>query len=71
MLKVKLIGDPIIREQIVELCSGDPPHTKRHCILGASINDISALYDDITSNANENCLFIIHVGTNDVKSIEI
>ena len=68
ILEVKLIGDSIICEQIVEFCVRDLSHRKRHYISGAPINDISAAYKDITRDANEHSLFISHADTNDVKS---
>ena len=65
--QIKLIGDSIIRNQLVEFCGRDPSHRKRHCIPGASVDDVTAAYEELTQEANDKTLIIIHAGTNDVK----
>lgn len=64
---VRLIGDSIIRQQIVEFCGRAPTNRKRYCIPGASIDDVAAASDKVTDGATNDTLFIFHVGTNDVK----
>ena len=63
----RLIGDSIIRNQLDEFCSRAPRRRRRHCIPGGTLDDVTAACDDISQDANENTLFLIHVGTNDIQ----
>lgn len=65
--ETKLIGDSIIREQLVEFCGRSSSYRKRHCIPGAGLDDITTAYDEITKCADDNTLLFIHSGTNDRK----
>ena len=44
------------------------PLSGRHCIPGASLNDISAAFYAISRDANAHTLLLIHAGTINVKS---
>ena len=64
---VRLIGDSIIRQQLVEFCGRAPTHRKRFCIPGAYIDDVKAASDEVSDGANNDTLFVLHVGTNDIQ----
>ena len=63
----RLIGDSLIRNMLDEFCSRAPRRRRRHCIPGGTLDDVTAACDDISRDTNENTLFLIHVGTNDVQ----
>ena len=63
----RLIGDSIVRGQLVEFCGRAPEKRKRFCIPGASCEDVTAVCDDVTKDADNDTLYIIHAGTNDVS----
>lgn len=50
-----------------EFCSRAPRRRRRHCIPGGTLDDVTAACDDISHDANENTLFLLHVGTNDLQ----
>ena len=68
------MGDSILRGQLIEFSgraqfSGRAPNNrKRYCIPGARLDDITDVCGEVTSDADDNTLFIIHAGTNDVSS---
>lgn len=64
--ETRLVGDSILRGQIVEFCDRVPNRRKRFCIPGAGLDDIVEAYDDTTKDASEKTLFVIHAGSNDV-----
>ena len=63
----RLIGDSIIREQLDEFCSRAPRRRRRHCIPGGTLDDVTAVCDDISQDVSENTLFLLHAGTNDIQ----
>lgn len=66
--ETRLIGDSIVRGQLTEFAGRVPQRRKRVCVPGAHLDDITALCDDLTRDADSNTLYIIHAGTNDVES---
>jgi len=67
--ETRLVGDSMVRGQLVEFCGrSSNSRRKRFCYPGARLDDITAACDDVTSEADQNTLFIIHAGTNDVET---
>lgn len=64
--EVRVVGDSIIRGQLVEFCGRAPGNRKRFCIPGAGVNDVSDALDDVTNDISNNALIVVHAGTNDV-----
>ena len=62
----RLIGDSLIRGQLDEYCARAPRRRRRYCIPGGTLDDVTAACDDISHDAHENTLFLIHAGTNDI-----
>ena len=62
-----LAGDSIVRQQNTEFAGRAPNSRKVCCIPGAGIDDLVAARDEVTDGANNNTLFVLHVGTNDVQ----
>ena len=62
------MGDSILRGQLIEFSGRAPNNRKRYCIPGARLDDITDVSGEVTSDADDNTLFIIHAGTNDVSS---
>ena len=59
----------MVRDQLVEFCGrSSNGRRKRFCYPGARLDDITAICDDVTREADCNTLYVLHVGTNDVKS---
>ena len=59
----------MIRGQLTEFCGRSTyEKRKRLCFPGIGVDGIIAARDDVVTESNENSLFIIHVGTNDVKA---
>ena len=54
-----IVGDSMIRHQLEEFC---------YCYPGAKIDDITKALEDITAKEKHDSLYIVHVGTNDVKN---
>ncbi|MPC25500.1 hypothetical protein E2C01_018617 [Portunus trituberculatus] len=67
--EVRLVGDSMVRDQLREFC-GRSSNSRRQlfCFSGAGLDDITVAYDDVTSNCENNTLFVIHAATNDVYS---
>jgi len=67
--ETRLVGDSMVRGQLVEFCGrSSNSRRKRFCYSGARLDDITAACEDVTSEADNNTLFIIHAGTNDVET---
>ena len=65
--ETRLVGDSMVRGQLVEFCGrSSNSRRKRYCYPGAKLDDITAVCDDVTSDADQNTLLIVHAGTNDV-----
>ena len=65
--ETRLVGDSMVRGQLVEFCGRSKNgRRRRYCYPGAGLNDITAVCDDVTKDADSNSLYIIHAGTNDV-----
>ena len=58
----------MIRHQLEEFCGRAPKRRKRYCYPGAKIDDITKALEDITAKEKHDSLYIVHVGTNDVKN---
>ncbi|XP_063860688.1 uncharacterized protein LOC135101044 [Scylla paramamosain] len=65
--ETRLVGDSIVRGQLVEFCGRVPSRRRRYCLPGASLGDITAAIEDTTKDATTNTLYVIHAGTNDVQ----
>lgn len=66
--ETRIVGDSIIRAQLPEFCGRAPQTRKRLCLPGATIEEISARCEEATSCATDITQYIIHLGTNDIKS---
>ena len=67
--ETRLVGDSMIRGQLVEFCGrASNNKRKRFCFPGARLDDVTAACDDVTAGADNNTLYILHAGTNDVTS---
>ena len=64
---MRLVGDSIMRGQLTEFCARKPKTRKRFCIPGATLTDIAAAVEDVTSGAPSPTLYIVHAGTNDLQ----
>lgn len=62
-----IIGDSLIRNQLEEFCGRAPKCRKRYCFPGAKIDDITTALEEISSSEKEDSIYIVHVGTNDIK----
>lgn len=67
--EVRLVGDSMLRGQLIEFCGRSPRSRKRFCIPGAGVDDVTAAVDAVSNQAPENTNYVIHVGTNDVQRI--
>ena len=65
--EIRLVGDSMLRGQLIEFCARSPRTRKRYCILGAGVDDVTAAVDAVSSQAPANTTYVIHVGTNDVQ----
>ena len=63
-----IVGDSMIHHQLEEFCGRAPKRRKRFCYPGAKIDDITKALEDITEKEKHDSLYIVHVGTNDVKN---
>ena len=63
-----LVGDSMIRHQLEEFCERAPKQRKRYCYPGAKIDDIANELKEIMEKEKQDSLYIVHVGTNDVKT---
>ena len=63
-----IVGDSMIRHQLEEFCGRAPKRRKRYCYPGEKIVDITKALEDITAKEKHDSLYIVHVGTNDVKN---
>ena len=66
--ETRLIGDSIVRGQLQEFCGRATATRKRLCMPGGRLDDITASCDEATRGSDDNTLFIIHAGTNDVQN---
>ena len=66
--EMRIIGDSIVRDQITEFCGRNRSNRKRMCMPEGRLNDITAAYDEATSQVDTNTLLIIHAGTNGVMN---
>ena len=64
--EVRLVGDSMVRGQLVEFCGRAPNNRKRFCIPGAGVNDVSEALEEVTDDMPDNSLVVLHTGTNDV-----
>ena len=64
--EARVVGDSIVRGQLVEFCGRAPSKRKRFCIPGASVDDVTEAVDEVTDGLPDNGLVIIHAGTNDI-----
>lgn len=66
--EIRLVGDSIVRGQLMEFCGRSPSSRKRYCTPGARVGDIADSIDDFTAGASGDTGYILHVGTNNVQS---
>lgn len=64
-----LVGDSMIRQQVVEFCGRVPRRRRNYCYPGAGVDDIAAALKEISPHATNDSLFVIHTGTNDVSHV--
>lgn len=64
-----LVGDSMIRQQVVEFCGRVPRRRRNYCYPGAGIDDIATAFEEISPLATNDSLFVIHTGTNDLCSV--
>ena len=62
-----LIGDSIIRQQLTEFCGRRKEKRRLFCVPGAGVDDITSLFDQVSEEATNESLFVLHTGTNDVR----
>ena len=67
-LETRLVGDSIVRGQISEFCGRARKTRKRFCMPGGRLDDITAVCDEAVCGVEDNALFVLHAGTNDVLS---
>ncbi|XP_063875049.1 uncharacterized protein LOC135108204 [Scylla paramamosain] len=67
-IETRLVGDSIVRGQLSEFCGQAHESQKCLCMPGGRLDDITVACDDATSGAENNALFIILAGTNDVEN---
>ena len=65
--EVRIVGDSIVRDQIHEFCGRARKTRKRFCMPGGRLDDITAACEEASRECDENTLFILHAGTNDVE----
>ena len=59
----------MVRGQLVEFCGrSSNSRRKRFCYPGARLDDVTAVCEEVTNEADQNTLFIVHAGTNDVQT---
>ena len=63
-----IVGDSIIRHQLEEFCGRAPKQRKRYCFPGAKIDEITNALEEIVDKEKDDSVYIVHVGTNDVKN---
>ena len=67
--ETRLVGDSMVRGQLVEFCGrSSNSRRKRFCYPGARLDDVTAVCEEVTNEADQNTLFIVHAGTNDVQT---
>ena len=64
--EARIVGDSIVRGQLVEFCGRAPTKRKRFCIPGASVDDVAEAVDTVVEGVPTNGIVVIHAGTNDV-----
>ena len=63
-----IVGDSIIRHQLEEFCGRAPKQRKRYCFPGAKIDRITNSIEEIVNKEKSDSVYIVHVGTNDIKT---
>ena len=66
--ETRLIGDSMVRGQLTEFCGRARQSRRRLCMPGGRLDDITDAFEEATSGTDNNTLFVIHAGTNDVVS---
>ena len=66
-LETRLVGDSIIRPLLTDFCGRARVSRRRLCMPGGCLDDITAACDEAASGTDNNALFVIHAGTNDVE----
>ncbi|MPD04728.1 hypothetical protein E2C01_100433 [Portunus trituberculatus] len=67
--EVRLVSDSMVHDQLPELCGcSSNGRRKPFYFPGTGLDDITAAYDDVTSNSENSTRFVIHAGTNDIHS---
>ncbi len=65
-----MVGDSMIRQQVVEFCGRVPRRRRNYCYPGAGIDDVTAALEEISPQATNDSLFVIHTGANDVMTTQ-
>lgn len=60
-----LVGDSMIRQQVVEFCGRVPHRRQKYCYPRARTNDITVAFEKVSSEATKDSLFLLHTRTND------
>ena len=63
-----LIGDSLIRQQLTEFCGRVKEKRRLFCVPGAGVDDVTDLFDQVSEEATNESLFVLHTGTNDVRT---
>ena len=66
-LETRLVGDSLVRPLLSEFVGRARGSRKRLCMPGGCLDDITAACNEASSGAENNALFVIHAGTNDVE----
>ena len=62
-----LVGDSVVRQQLTEFCGRVKEKRRIYCLPGAGVDDITNVLDQVSAEATDKSLFVIHAGTNDIR----
>ena len=62
-----LVGDSMIRQHLTEFCGRMKEKRRLFCLLRAGVDDVTDLFDQVSQEATNESLFVLHTGTNDVR----
>jgi len=66
--ETRLVGDSIVRGQLIEWAGRNPTRRKRYCCPGAKVEDLIDSVDSFTNGVNGRSRLIVHVGTNNISN---
>lgn len=67
--EVRLVGDSMVRGQLIESCARASTTRRRFCIPGGGVQDVFDSVNEVADQAPTNTTYVIHVGTNDIQRI--